>query len=65
MRRRATSTQDAPSSAQAQSGSTPQINGITPQIGHLPGQAAPSKAQKAGLHEASLHANGIQLQSHG
>jgi len=44
----------------------PQINGITPQIGNLPAQDAPSKGQKAGIPEGLMQAataNDIQLQS--
>ena len=57
--------QDASASVHVQTGSAPQINGVTPQIGHLQGQAAPSKAQKADSYEkAAPLQDGIQLQSH-
>ena len=54
--------QDASASVHVQTSSAPQINGVTPQIGHLQGQAAPSKAQKADGYVAPLQ-DGIQLQS--
>ena len=61
--------EDASACVQAHTGPAPQINGVTPQIGHLQAQVAPSKAQKAGiLAETPLQetrAHGIQLQSHG